>query len=348
MSEEGKSDKSKKQGKSKKVSSRLAWLGWIAALGLGGVLLYSHFQPKVLRGENGEFQGITIVSRSAPGEGDDLQPPRPPGSTIRIATFNLDGLRENKLTNLQIDDVLVPLLSQFDVVALQGIQARQRGVLLRLGEQINAAGRAYSMVTGRNALHPTSAFLFDRSSVEIDHSLAEPVEDPQDRFTHRPLVALFRVRGLDPSEAFTFKLVNVYTHHTDRDRTAIESDLLDDVYRAVRDDGSNEDDVILLGSFGADTRRMDQFGRILDLVWAITDVPTMVDGGSPVDNILFDRVATCEFTGRAEVLDLVREFKLTPMAAKQVSSHLPVWAEFQLHEKKGSELFSIDGRAVLP
>lgn len=307
--------------------SRLIWVGLIVAAVAGGGLFLANFETNVHRGENGELQSITITPRGGPEDTVESRstsagPSRP---TIRIATFNLVRLDETKLANRQVSDVLVRLLSKFDVVAVQDVQARNRGVLLRLVEQINATGRRYQFAAERNALDQSSAFVFDQDTIEVDPSTVGPVEDPDGRFRHRPLVALFRVHGPDPAEAFTFKLVNI---HIDPKQAAAELGLLDDVYRAVRDDGANEDDVILLGDFGADTDRMDQFAEILDVTTSITGTPTTVQGIGPVDNILFDRRATTEFTGRAEVVDLMREFDLTLQAALEVSDHLPVWAEF--------------------
>ena len=327
--------------------SRLILMALLVVAVGGGVYLYPRVQARIHRGEDGRLQGITIAARDTriDAGGFGLSPAGPLPGAIRIATLNVGGLDETKLANLEVNKVLIPLLAKFDVMALQGIRARNRGVLLRLVEQINATGRKFRFVTERNTLNPPCAFLFDQATVEIDYSKVEPVEDPQGRFTHRPLVAWFRVRGLDPKEAFTFKLINVQIHANYSDtafletgrpptgQTAVELDLLDDVYRAVRDDGSHEDDVILLGSFATDTDGMEQFKEVLDTIRAITEIPTTVDGGPPRDNILFDRVATCEYTGRAEVLDLMRgEFGLSRQSARQISPHLPVWAEFQSFE----------------
>ncbi len=317
----------------------------IIALVGGGAYLYPRTKTTVHRTEDGRFRGITFALLDAQIEDAELglPPAAPARSTIRIATFDLDGMGDDGrgndglgndwLESPQISDVLVPLLSRFDVVALQGIRTGNRSTLMRLVDQINAAGREYTVESAPGEAAPDCAFLFDQSSIEIDHSLVRPIEDPLGRFAHRPLVALFRVRGLEPSEAFTFKLVNVHANtRNDSNLGVAEEDLLDDVYRAVRDDRSNEDDVILLGGLGVNTGRTDLSSRILDITWAIGNTPTRVDGGQPVDNILFDRLATCEFTGRADVLDIEREFNLAPSAVRAISSHLPVWAEFRAHE----------------
>ncbi len=310
---------------------RLLLIGLIIAAVAGGAYCFTQFETKIHRSEDGQFQGITVTPRNDQTETDLSGRPAggPSRPAIRIATFDLGGLDEKKLANREVGDLLVRALSMFDVVAVQDVRTRNRGALLRLVELINAAGRPYRLATERHALAPSCAFLFDPQSIEIDRSAVESVEDHRGRFRHRPLVALFRVRGLDPHEAFTFKLVNIYI---DPDHPAAELDLLDDVYRSVRDDGANEDDVILLGNFATDTEQMRQFDEILDVISAIAGTPTTLGGIRPVDNIFFDCRATAEFTGRAGVLDLARQFEVPASAARQVSDHLPVWAEFSSRE----------------
>ncbi len=308
----------------------------LVAVVVGGGYLYLNYQIKVDQGEDG-VQCIKITPQSGqqllPGWSSEKLPAKPPRPAIRIATFNLTRLDENKLAYRQVNDILVHVISCFDIVALQAVQGKNQVVLLRLIEQINAAGREYDFAVCRGAVREPveqySAFLFDRAGIEIDTSLAQQVDDPQRRFRHKPLVASFRVRGPDTAQAFTFTLINV---HVDPARAAAELDLLDDVHKAVRDDRQNEDDIILLGDFAAASDHLGQLGQVPDITSSITDTPTTLRGGRPVDNILFNRRATTEYTGRSGVLDLMREFDLTFAAALEVSEHLPVWAEFHSYE----------------
>jgi len=324
---------------------RLVFFILLVALIGGGVYVYVNFDFAVKRDQDGKFQYLmmtpkgTVSPADLPGGGPGGLPPATARSVIRIATFNVTRLDEKKLDNHRVADVLVHLLPRFEIVALQDIRARNQGVLVRLVDQINkATGQNYRFAVGRDfARDPAAqygAFLFDSASIEIDHALANAVEDPTGGFRNRPLVASFRVRGPSKEEAFTFKLVNV---HVDRTRASAELDLLDDVYRTLRDGGSQEggsreDDVIVLGDFGADDQNLGQLGQVLDITSAIVATPTTLRAAGPVDNILFDRQASCEFTGRAEVLDLMREFDLTMRQTLEVSDHLPVWAEFNALE----------------
>ena len=182
---------------------------------------------------------------------------------------------------------------------------------------------------GREPVRQYSAFLFDRATIEVDRATVATVVDPAHKFRRPPLVASFRVRGPDPSVAFTFTLINV---HTDAEQAAEELDALADVFRAVRDDGRGEDDIILLGNLGADENHLGRLGMVPHITPAVTAGSASVGGMRLTDNLLFDRRATVEFSGRSGVVDPVREGYLSARDAAELSDHLPVWAEFSIYE----------------
>ena len=210
----------------------------IVLLGAGGYFAVN-YQVET-QYENGKVSWFKITPRAgrADASGLEISPtepaPRALLPTFRIASFNLGGLDENKLGSLRISDVLVRLLPRFELIALEGIRGKNQGVLIRLVEQINAAtGRQYNFATcptqRRDGIEHYSAFVFDRTALEIDHSTVHFVEDPLGRFRHKPLVGAFRMRGLDPALAFTFILIAV---DTNPDKPEAELDLLADVIRA--------------------------------------------------------------------------------------------------------------------
>ncbi len=323
---------------------RILLVATVAALGVGGWYATANYSLEVHRSAEGKFQYVRIVPRtasgSAPSEGAADQPPaastRP---AIRVATFNLNGLDDNRLANPKVCESLVRILARFDVVALQNIHAGNRGVLMRLKDQINATGRCFDFVTcptlDRDPVEIYNAVLFDATTVEVDQSTVHSVNAPPGTFHVRPLLAEFRVRGPPPSEAFTFMLVNVLV---DPRRAPQELDSLADVFRAARDSGRAgeggyvEDDIIMLGDIETDPEHLGRLGRVPGLVAAVNRVSTTTRGTRLADNILFDRRATVEYTGRSGVVDMIRELDLTPQEALDVSEHLPVWAEFSSYE----------------
>jgi endonuclease/exonuclease/phosphatase family metal-dependent hydrolase len=240
---------------------------------------------------------------------------------------------ETKVAKPHVMEIFARIIRQYDVVAVQEIRSRSQDTLPKLIEAINAGGAQYDFVIGprlgRTVSKEQYAFIFDRATIEVDRNQTYTVEDRDDVLHREPLVAWFRVRGPPTNEAFTFTLVNI---HVDPDDVRREVNVLDDVFRAVRDDGREEDDVILIGDLNTDDRHLGQIGQSAAIVAAISGVPTTVRGGAQLDNLLFDEMATKEFTGRAGVFDFLREYNFTLEQAAEVSDHLPVWAEFSAFE----------------
>jgi endonuclease/exonuclease/phosphatase family metal-dependent hydrolase len=269
------------------------------------------------------------VGRDAGGSG----PLARDGDVVRIASFNIQVFGESKLNDAKAMDVLARLARRFDIVAIQEIRAARQDVVPRFVDLINAQGHQYDFCIGPRLGRTNSkeqyAYIFDTSSIEIDRTSIYTVDDPDDLLHREPLVAGFRVRGPPEDQAFTFTLINV---HTDPDEAADEVDALADVYRAVRADGRNEDDIVLLGDLNVSDSGLGRLGRLPDMTWVISGVPTNTRGTAQYDNILFQQPATTEFTGRFGVVDLMREYELTVDEALEVSDHLPIWAEFSLYE----------------
>ena len=127
---------------------------------------------------------------------------------------------------------------------------------------------------------PTSSslpFFFDKQTVEIDRQATYTVADPHDRILYEPLVALFRARTSNSESAFTFKLVNV---HLDPVNASEELSTLHDVYSVVLSDVDQEDDVLLLGNFSADTNRLSDWGHSLGIQPTLPTQYCRIGGGS--------------------------------------------------------------------
>jgi deoxyribonuclease-1-like protein len=305
----------------------------IAAVVGGG---YFFLNYEIQRGAQG---GWTVKPRPAAagtgtrgGEaGPFALPPRP---TLRIASFQLGRFDEAKLANPQVAEILINFFAKCDLVAVQGVRGRNQGVLVHLIDQLNAAtGRTYDFATcptqQRDAIEHYSAFVFDCGRVEVDRTTVRFVEDRLGRLRVKPLTGSFRARGPDPTEAFTFTLINV---EVDSDRAALELDLLAKAFRAVRESRPKEDDFIMLGDLESDDRHLGELGKLFGVTPLLSGVATTARGTQPLDNILLDRSATCEFTGRVEVVDMLRDYRLTLPAAVEISEHLPIWAEFSVYE----------------
>jgi endonuclease/exonuclease/phosphatase family metal-dependent hydrolase len=286
------------------------------------------------------LEQIRLIPRDQPratpvdAGGQPLPPPIVRSdNAIRIASFNIQVFGVDKLSKPRVMNVLADIVRRFDVVAIQEIRATSNDIIPRFVELINSTGRRYDFIVGprlgRTSSKEQYAFVYDTASIEVDAHSTYTIDDPQDMLHREPLVAWFRVRGPSPTEAFTFTLVNI---HTDPDETKTEVEALSYAYTAVRDDGRGEDDTILLGDLNVNDRQLGRLGALPGMAAAIVGTPTNTRGNQQYDNVLFTMPATSEFSGRAGVFDMVREYNLTVDEALEVSDHLPVWAEFSIYE----------------
>lgn len=248
--------------------------------------------------------------------------------TVRIASFNLQSFGETKLNKLAVVEIIARVVRQFDVVAIQHISSRAQDVLPLLVDKINQSDRRYDFCIGPRVgseSHPQQfAFIFDTDTIETDRYQLYTVDDPQNLMEYDPLVGWFRSRGAPKDKAFTFTLVNVRIDSLQAER---EVQLLPDLIRSVRQDGRNEDDVILIGDFCSSDTKLGSL-RKLGMLFGLEGVSTTVSGDDMLDNIVFPARATDEFTGRAGTIDFLRQFNLSLDQAFQISNHMPVWSEF--------------------
>ncbi|MCA9101346.1 MAG: endonuclease/exonuclease/phosphatase family protein [Planctomycetales bacterium] len=259
------------------------------------------------------------------------------GDTISIATFNIQVFGTSKLAKPDVMRTLVETVRRFDIVAIQEVRSSDPTVVPQFVDMINADGSTYSYVIGprlgRTSSKEQYAIIYDASRIEQDPSCLYTLSDPSDLLHREPMAARFRTRTPPGTTPFSFTLVDI---HTDPDETDQELDALDDVFVAVQNDGSGEDDVILLGDLNVDEYHLGQLGELPGIAHVVAGVPTNTRGTKTYDNIVYDRRATTEYTGQWGVLDLKREFGLSEDAALQVSDHQPVWAIFTAVEQNAN------------
>jgi deoxyribonuclease-1-like protein len=255
------------------------------------------------------------------------------GDTIQIASFNIQVFGTLKMSKTEVIDVLSQVVTRFDVVAIQEVRSKDQSIVPKFVEMVNARGARYDYVIGprlgRTSSKEQYVYLFDTTRIEVVPDSVYTAEDPLDLLHREPLVARFRVRGPPADKAFTFSLVNI---HTDPDETDQELDALDDVFLAVRADGSGEDDVILLGDLNVDEFHLGELCSLPNVTYAVSNVTTNTRRTKSYDNIVFDQSVTGEYAGKWGVVDLTAEYGLSLEEALKVSDHLPVWAEFSIEE----------------
>ncbi|MEA1949833.1 MAG: endonuclease/exonuclease/phosphatase family protein, partial [Planctomycetota bacterium] len=255
----------------------------------------------------------------------DVAPLAAAGDTIRIATFNIQVFGTSKSKKPQVMDTLAKIVRRFDLVAIQEVRSIDQTIVPRFVDLINARGAAYRHVIGprlgRTSSKEQYVYIFNSERISVDPRSLYTVPDPDDFLHREPFVARFSVRCEPDRRPFTFNLVNI---HTDPDETGTELNALDDVFVAVQNNASREDDVILLGDLNVDDRHLGELGRLPSMAWVVAGQKTNTRLTKSYDNILFDRRATGEFTGRWGILNFMNEFGLSKSDALRVSDHMPV------------------------
>lgn len=255
---------------------------------------------------------------------------------VRVASFNIEMLERDKAANMPAMHMLASILAQFDIVAVQGVAVNESYAVGQLVDVINSSGRQYDYVLGPRVGRDEAsmrqfAFVYDAKRVEVDSKEVYTVEDPDDLLRWEPLVAWFRTRSVNPNDAFTFTLVNMEADPDEKER---ESAILGGVFREVRNDQRREDDVIVAGCFRMPSQQLDaQINAVPNCDWALAGkIPSNTQGTSQDDNIMSCHNFTDEATGRVGVFDFLRQLNLSLDQAENISTHLPVWAEFTMEE----------------
>ena len=273
-------------------------------------------------------------------------------NVIRIASFKVNDESKGRQKSSELE-LLADICSHYDAVAIQDINAEDNRWLDRVVLHMNNIDRRakisphlknqapdYTYVSDFSPSDPSrgdgarlsSAVIFNRRTLLLNQTQWYAIDDPDQLLSHKPLVTCFKTRGPVDNEAFTFSLVNVKAGHRHPQR---ELTGLIELFRAIRNDGRGEDDVLLVGDFDGEGSALQPMQKRAGLTWVVSDHGTNYFNTTQYDNLVFNEVATVEFTGRGGVFDFVQQYNLPLELASKVSKHIPVWAEFSVFEGQG-------------
>jgi deoxyribonuclease-1-like protein len=261
------------------------------------------------------------------------QPVAEAGNTVTICSFNIQVFGTSKMGKPDVMRVIVDVIRRFDIVAIQEVRSKDDTIVPRLVQMINADGHQYQFVIGprlgRTVSTEQYTFIYNTRRVEVDPRSVLTMADASDALHREPLLARFRVRGVDPASAFSFWLMDM---HTDPDEVPQEMDALAGAFTSVQQQGWGEDDVILLGDLNTDSAHLGRVGQLPGIRCTVVGAPTNTRGNRSYDNIIFDARATVEFTGQSGVLNLMQQYGLSMEQALKISDHMPIWAVFSAYE----------------
>lgn len=292
-----------------------------------------------LPGRVNTARGVSPVSLNLPGGSF----PWKSSTTIRVATFNIQVFGEKKSSDPGIMAQLAAIFVQFDVIAVQEIRGDPDVPIGRLMQAITKLGGRYQAVhgppLGRTSQTECYGYVWDQTRISLVPESNYVVDDPSDRMHRPPMIASFQTTfsPADSRQPFRFTMMNVHTDPDEVSGVTDENELnvLDDVFQSVRNfeyEIVGEDDFIMLGDLNVDVGGLQQLGSIPGVVSLVGDVPTNTRKTKTYDHLLIDSRVTNEYVRRSGVMDLESFLGIDTDAATKVSDHLPVWAEFSVHE----------------
>lgn len=263
---------------------------------------------------------------------------------IRIATFNVTLWDDSKAADPNVMQTLAAIISNFDLVAIQGIRSVRSQPIAQAIDLLNRNGNTYQSLVSEPIGGPTRmeqyAFVWDAKRLRNLPDTCYVIRDDADRMVREPFVSSFETRiqaaaGFVPFR-FTVINANIDGREVDMAQTMAELTVLDDVFLRVREfeyRARGEQDIMLVGTLNTDARNLGELGQVPGILSLAGTQPTLTRGDGAVDHMLIDRTVTSEFTGRYGIVDFQRDYGLTLPQALMISEHRPVWAEFNASER---------------
>lgn len=257
--------------------------------------------------------------------------PEPQEQSITIASWNLKNIGPSKLNDPERIDVIVDILKNYDIIAIQEVKDITLQLPQQLIDKMNMDGSNYNVVAsdrvGRNVFEQY-LFVYDDDKIDAIPSTEGYGIEPNDEFEREPYYAMFRAGNFD---------FYLFTIHTKPSAVATEIPALRTAYIDLQNNTPDEDDIILLGDFNGKAPgvtagsyiTIDAIAQIPNIIFTINE-ETNTRGGRAYDNIIFQGNYTTEYSGSSGVSTFWLPYGLDEDQGFAISDHKLVWAVFNI------------------
>ncbi|NXQ88231.1 DNAS1 protein, partial [Nyctibius grandis] len=258
-------------------------------------------------------------------------------TTLKISAFNIRVFGDKKMSNQTVADIIVSILSGYDITVVQEVRDADLSAVKKLMDQLNSTSPhpykyLVSVPLGRNSYKEQYLFIYRSDMVSVLGSYyyddgCEPCGT--DTFSREPFIVKFSSPTTQVEE---FVMVPL---HAEPSSAADEIDALYDVYTDVISKWATNN-ILLLGDFNADCSYVTSAQwpsirlRFLDACeWLIPDsADTTV---TATTDCAYDRIVACGTAlrrdikpGSAAVNNFQATYSLRSKDALAVSDHFPV------------------------
>ncbi len=278
------------------------------------------------------FVTLALLLLAPPSWGQSTHVEPRSANNLLLCSWNIKWFKDTgrELTKL------AKIIAKFDLCGIVELQSDL--VLEDLVEVLKTeTGEVWSYIQSNRTGNSTSyfeqfAFMWRDQKVRIASGHVGNVSDLPNTFRHEPYIATFR------SGNFDFRFLLIHTRWTTAAERAKEVAQIANDFRLFQTLG-RERDLILAGDFNYpdDAEAMRPLTELDDMLNVIpSNTKTTLKGSgegfsSSYDHIYVHKEATKERTGKAGAYDFVagEGYTSTQKAKKELSDHLPVWAQFR-------------------
>ena len=266
------------------------------------------------------------------------------GSIIQLAFWNIRDFSSSSRNATELRQIATVIHTN-DVVAI--CELNDKTVLGQLCAVLNTFGGDWrSLQTSRKVGNSTGTKeyygyvyrrdkVWPRSSVRIlrERKFLVPGESVKTRFDREPAHCKFA--RLDGRFDFTVMVVHVTWGTLESHRKA-EVRMLAGYFQTVQDGDATDDDVILCGDFNQNVNEAGSLTELLTMPnlvdTTVAGTPTVVQGSSTYDHILFETNFVTEHTGARGVTLFDQTLFGGDAAAARLagSDHRPVWVQLRV------------------
>ncbi|KAM6379494.1 deoxyribonuclease-1-like [Pluvialis apricaria] len=257
-------------------------------------------------------------------------------TTLKISAFNIKAFGDSKMSNKTIADIIVSILSGYDITLVQEVRDADLSGVKKLMDQLNSASpHPYSFLNsiplGRTTYKEQYLFIYrsDMVSVLGSYYYDDGCEScGTDTFSREPFIVKFSSPTTQVEE---FVMVPL---HAEPSSAAEEIDALYDVYTDVVNKWATNN-ILFLGDFNADCSYVTSSQwpsiRLRSLNACEWLIPDSADTTVADTDCAYDRIVACGTTlrqdiepGSATVNNFQKTFHLQSKDALAVSDHFPV------------------------
>lgn len=280
--------------------------------------------------------------------------PQPEDKQLIIAAFNIQNLGSSKMKKQEVMDIIVKIISQYDIILIQEIVDKQDIVMPPLLALLNSSpvnkrrkvnyNYVISNRLGRGAAKEQYAYVYRTDKVQIVKNYT--YQEIEDEFEREPFIAI--VKPTFPSKLTKFALAGIHVKpgvDSEKKKYAVEEvKRLHEVIEKVRTSPSGAPDIMIMGDFNAgcgffpkkDWASVPLWTESSTYQWLIGhDVDTTVakQSSCPYDRIIVtgDKIKQAVVEKSTFPFQFDDRFKLTEELTKAVSDHYPVQVTLDLN-----------------